>query len=109
MRFRFWVQIAGLALLSVLPIFFIEFQNLGAWFQSPLSTVQPPGYQPPVGPAVPGIAVSPLPLAVERLADLFDAPIWASLWLWVAIGLIFFGGLALGLIHLVRRGRSSDR
>jgi hypothetical protein len=96
MRFRFWIPIGGLALVSVLSVLGGA-QDAGAWFQSPLSTVEVPN--------TPGSFVSPLSLAGEGLADLFGAPVWSSLWLWVTIGLILFGGLALGLIRLARGQR----
>jgi hypothetical protein len=103
MRFRFWIQIVGLVFLSVLAAMAIDLQDLDAWFQSPLSVIQPPGDPLAAGPDTPGVSVSPLSLAAERLTDLLDAPVWASLWLWMAIGLISFGWLALGLIRVVRR------
>ena len=93
MHVKLWVQIGGLALLAALTIVFVACQVPGHRFQSPL----------PTGPAMPGVAVSPLPWAPAQRTGVFDAPIWASLWLGMALGLVLFGGLALGLITLVRR------
>jgi hypothetical protein len=110
MRFRFGVQIAGLVLLSILTILVIDLYDLGAWFQSPFSPVQP-GDVPTAAPVLtaPGIAISPLVLPRERLTDLFDAPVWASPWPWMAVGVVFFGGLAFGLIQLLHRAGLTGR
>jgi hypothetical protein len=107
MRFRFWIQILGLMLLSVLIGFTSDLDRSGAWFQSPLLSVLPPDRDPAVVQVTPTVFASPPSQTMARLRPLFDAPVWVSFWLWMAVGLIVFCGLAWVTVRLMRRGKAS--
>ncbi len=82
MRFGFWPQAAGLALLALWLVIVVGHAGgVDAWFESP---------------------VSPIGYGAAGFDAMFFAPFLSSWWVWFGVGLLLFGGGAAGLLRWLR-------
>lgn len=99
---RTWLLIVLAALLA----FWARSAHSDAWFQSPVSPIAP---DKATGAMPLPVVATPSPVVEEKPFPLFTASFWSSLWPWVAVGLVLFGGLAWGLTRLLRRVESWNK
>jgi hypothetical protein len=95
------MQVAIVAVLSLWIAVSLNASQPAAWFQSPVSPLQP-------GEASQIPFPVPTPAGREPFR-LFSESVWSSPLPWIVVGLVVFGGLAWALMTLLRRFQLPER
>ncbi|MBN1935154.1 MAG: hypothetical protein JW934_10840 [Anaerolineae bacterium] len=94
-------QIALLIVLAALCVWALRPDVQPAWGQSPIPPMFIPSFQPTS-------QTSPLWSPIETtVQNRFDAPFWTSPWMWFGTGLVLFGGIAVGLVQMLKKSDSA--